>query len=107
MDYSVITLAALGVFGVLIHNLVKLNELNKKLEGNINLWDYLKIERFAIILSLCVVAVALIVRSEVKQLEQVGNWLGIAFVAIGYMAQSIIVTIMGRGQKFLDNSDKN
>lgn len=107
MDYSVITLAALGVFGVLIHNLVKLNELNKKLEGNINLWSYLKLERFAIILSLCVVAVALIVRSEVKQLEQVGNWLGIAFVAIGYMAQSIIVTIMGRGQKFLDNSDKN
>jgi hypothetical protein len=107
MDYSVITLAALGVFGVLIHNLVKLNELNRKLEGNINLWSYLKLERFAILLSLCVVAVALIVRSEVKQLEQVGNWLGIAFVAIGYMAQSIIVTIMGRGQKFLDNSDKN
>jgi len=107
MDYSVITLAALGVFGVLIHNLVKLNELNRKLEGNINLWSYLKLERFAIMLSLCVVAVALIVRSEVKQLEQVGNWLGIAFVAIGYMAQSIIVTIMGRGQKFLDNSDKN
>ena len=107
MDYSVFTLGALGCFGVLIHNLVKLNELNKKLEGNINLWSYLKLERFAIILSLCVVAVALIVRTEVKQLEQVGNWLGIAFVAIGYMAQSIIVTIMGRGQKFLDNSDKN
>lgn len=106
MDYSVITLAALGVFGVLIHNLVKLNELNKKLEGNISLLSYLKLEIFAILLSLCVVAVALIVRTEVKQLEQVGNWLGIAFVAIGYMAQSIIVTIMGRGQKFLDNSDK-
>lgn len=106
MDYSIITLAALGVFGVLIHNLVKLNELNKKLEGNISLLSYLKLEIFAILLSLCVVAVALIVRTEVKQLEQVGNWLGIAFVAIGYMAQSIIITVMGRTQKFLDNSDK-
>ena len=105
MNYTLFTLALLGVFGILIHNLVKLNEINKKQDGNTNLFTYWKIERFAIILSLCVVIVALIARTEIKQLRDVGNWLGLAFVAIGYMAQSIVSNFMGRAQKLIDNEN--
>lgn len=106
MDYTILTLAILGLFGVLIHNLMKLNTLNKAAKGDINLWQYWKYERFSIALSICVVVVCLIVRTEVKQLEIVGNWLGLAFVAIGYMAQSVIVSVMGKATKLL-NTDSD
>ena len=103
MDYTIVTLAALGLFGILIHNLVKLNSLNKANDGVLNFGKYIALEKFGIMLSVCVVAVALIVRTEVAQLERIGNWLGLAFVTLGYMAQSIVVTFMGKAQKFLDN----
>lgn len=103
MDYTLFTLAALGLFGILIHNLVKLNSINREAKGEINLFQYFKIERFSLLLSICVVAVCLIVRTEVKQLELIGNWLGLAFVAIGYMAQSIVVSFSNKAQKYLDD----
>lgn len=101
MNYTVLTLAGLGLFGIIIHNLIKLNDINRQSEGNINILKYWRIERFSIILSICVVIVGLIVRSEVKQLESVGKWLGLAFVAIGYMAQSVVVSFMGKAQKII------
>lgn len=103
MDYTLVTLAALGLFGILIHNLVKLNSLNREQKGEINIFKYWKIERFSIILSVCVVAVCLLVRTEIKQLESVGNWLGLAFVAIGYMAQSIVVSFSNKAQQFIES----
>ena len=54
---------------------------------------------------MCVVTVCLIVRTEVKQLESVGNWLGLAFVAIGYMAQSMVVSFSSKAQTFIDNKN--
>lgn len=96
-------LIALGLFGILIHNLVKLNELNQKSNGNLNFKQYLQLERFAIAISICVVVVAVMIRSEIKQLEFAGKWLGLGFVAIGYMAQSIVVSIMGKAQKVIDD----
>ena len=103
MDYTIVTLSALGLFGILIHNLVKLNTLNREQKGEINIFKYWKLERFSIILSVCVVSVCLIVRTEVKQLESIGKWLGLAFVAIGYMAQSIVVSFSGRAQRFIES----
>lgn len=107
MDYTLLTLSALGLFGILIHNLVKLNSLNREQKGEINIFKYWKIERFSIILSVCVVCVCLIARTEVKQLESIGNWLGLAFVAIGYMAQSIVVSFSNKAQKFIDDKIDN
>ncbi len=102
MNYTLLTLAALGLFGIMIHNLVKLNEINRKSEGTINMLKYWKIERFSILLSVCVVAVALLARTEIAQLREVGNWLGLAFVALGYMAQSIVVSFGNKAQKYID-----
>lgn len=107
MNYTLLTLSALGIFGILIHNLMKLNTLNRENKGEINIFSYWKIERFSIILSLCVVAVCLLVRTEVKQLESVGKWLGLAFVAIGYMAQSIVVSFSGKAQRFIEDKGKD
>lgn len=107
MDYTVLTLGGLGLLGILIHNLVKLNNINRASDGNINLWKYLRVEIFSILISVCVVVVALIARNEVRQLQQVGSWLGLSFVAIGYMAQSIVVSFMGKAQKIIEPTSKD
>lgn len=107
MDYTVLTLGGLGLLGILIHNLVKLNNINRASDGNINLWKYLRVEIFSILISVCVVVVALIARNEVRQLQQVGSWLGSSFVAIGYMAQSIVVSFMGKAQKIIEPTSKD
>lgn len=107
MDYTVLTLGGLGLLGILIHNLVKLNNINRASDGNINLWKYLRVEIFSILISVCVVVVALIAHNEVRQLQQVGSWLGLSFVAIGYMAQSIVVSFMGKAQKIIEPTSKD
>lgn len=106
MSYTLPVLLALGLFGILIHNLIKMDEINKKENGNFSFGKYLRIERFSIALSVCVVIAAVIISQEIKQLEQVGKWLGAAFIAIGYMAQSIIVKFMGKAEKVLNNESE-
>jgi len=106
MQYTNFILFGLALFGVLLHNLVKLNTLNKNNSGNINFGQYIKIERFAIMISVCVAIIAVIIKSEVKQLELAGNWLGLSFIAIGYMAQSILASVMGKADKFIQGQSE-
>jgi len=105
MSYSPLILFGLGLFGIVIHNLVKMNEINVKNNGNINILQYLKVEKFSILLSVCVVIVAIIVKDEIVKIEQIGAWLGISFTAIGYMAQSIIISLVGKGESLLNNKE--
>ena len=105
MNYTNLMLFGLAVLGVLLHNLIELNKINRAHEGNINLKQYFKIEIFSIIISLIVSFVAVLVKSEIKQLEQIGNWLGVAFVAIGYMGQSLLIFVMGRASKVMDKQE--
>lgn len=107
MEYTSITLFGLGLVGVLAHNLIKMNEINRQMEGNIDLLKYFKLERFSIILSVIVVGAAVVVSNEVKELTQAGKWLGIGFIAIGYMAQSIMVALGGKAQKIIGKDDSN
>lgn len=106
MTYTIYILFALGLLGILLHNLIKMDSLNRKSKGNLNLRQYLALEWISILISVVVVVVALIAQTEIKQLSVVGNYLGLAFVAIGYMAQSIVVSYMGKAEKFLQ-SDEN
>lgn len=53
-------------------------------------------------ISVSVIGIALLAKHEITQLENVGNWLGLSFVAIGYMAQSIVVAFMGKAEKFIE-----
>lgn len=106
MNYTNILLFALGLLGVLLHNFIELNKLNRSSNGDVKIGQYLKIERFTIYISIIVVFVAILVKQEIKQLEYVGNWLGVAFVAIGYMGQSLLIFTMGKASKVIDN-DQN
>lgn len=105
MNYTNATLLALGMFGVLLHNFVELNKLNRAKSGNIKIMEYLKIERFTIFISISVVIVALLIKQEITQLEQVGKWLGLAFIAIGYMGQSLLIFTMGKANKVINTDD--
>ncbi len=107
MTYTNVTLAVFGVAGILLHNLIKLNDINRANDGKVNLGKYLQLERFTLLISGIVIAIAVVARNEITQLEQVGKWLGLGFLAFGYMAQSIVVKLMGRAQKYLDDTTKN
>ena len=96
MNYTNLVLFLLGVLGVLLHNLIEMNKINRANKGNINIGAYLKLERFTIIISFIVVFVAILVKQEIKQVEAAGKWMGLAFVAIGYMGQSLLIFVMGR-----------
>lgn len=106
MTYTVWILAGFGIAGILLHNLIKLNDINRANDGNVNLLKYWKLERFTIMISAIVVALALVARNEIPQLEQVGKWLGLGFTTLGYMAQSIVVKYMGKAQKYVDDKTK-
>lgn len=102
MNYNNLTLFALGLLGILLHNLIELNKINRASNGTLNIRKYLALEVYSIFISVLVVVVAIIVKQEVKQLELAGKWIGIGFVAIGYMGQSLLVFVMGKAQKFVE-----
>lgn len=106
MNYTNVTLYGLAILGVLLHNLIELNKLNRNLAGNVKIGEYLKIERFSIIISLLIGLVALIVKTEIQQIEQAGKWLGLAFMAIGYMGQSLLIFFMGKANKVIEAKDE-
>ncbi len=91
MEYTNIMLGLLGLLGILLHNLMKMDAINRNSDGNINMLKYWKIERFSILISIIVVYISVIVSDEVRQIKQLGNWRGVGYVLIGYAAQSIVV----------------
>lgn len=107
MNYTSLVLAIAGLVGVILHNLVKINTINQDpTKGNFNISTYWKKEWASIAISGIVVLVAAYFQAEIKQLEQAGKWLGLGFVALGYMAQSVLVSFMGKANKVL-GTDNN
>lgn len=103
MTYTNTILFLLGVLGILAHNLVELNKLNRDpSKANFKIWEYLKLEVYSILISFVVVTVAMIIKVEITQLEIAGKWLGLAFLAIGYMGQSLLIFVMGKANKVID-----
>ena len=106
MNYTPLVLFAFAVLGILMHNLIKMDEINRENNGEFNFLKYLKVEKFSILVSLCVAIVCVMASQEIKQLHDVGNWLGLAFVAIGYMAQSMLVKYMGKAEKIVNDKSQ-
>lgn len=104
MNYTDITLFAFGLGGLLIHNLIKIADLKKK--NKFAASSYFGMEWPSISISLIIVVLCITGKHEVKELEQAGKYLGLAFTAIGYMGQSIFVKLMGRASKILDDKPK-
>lgn len=105
MNYNDIYLIALGMLGVLLHNLVELNKLNKASVGNLSISKYLRLERFSIAISVIVVIVCVMIKHEITQLEAAGKWIGLAFISIGYMGQSLLIFVMGKASKAIDKPE--
>jgi uncharacterized membrane protein len=104
MNYNDITLFAFGMGGVLVHNLMKIQELKKT--NQFKAHTYFGMEWPSICISLILVLLAIAGKHEVAKLENAGVWLGGSFIAIGYMGQSLFIKLMGRANKFLNNVEK-
>jgi heme/copper-type cytochrome/quinol oxidase subunit 2 len=105
MTYTNTILVLLGVLGILLHNLVELNKINRDpAKATFTLKEYFKLEVYSILISLIVVIVAMIIKVEITQLEIAGKWLGLAFLAIGYMGQSLLIFVMGKANKVVDEN---
>ena len=98
--YSDITLSLLGVLGIAIHCLVKIQQLKK--DGKpISLSAYIDAEWATMALSICAITIVLICKREIPELEAAGNYLGLGFVSVGYFGQSILVFLLGRVGKVI------
>lgn len=96
----------MGLLGMLAHFFVKLDSLNRETQGVIDWKKFLRIERFAIIISLIVVIASAMLSQEVKELKIAGMKLGLGQLAIGYFAQSIAIKINSIGNKKIKNLGK-
>lgn len=103
MNYTTLALIGFGIAGILLHNLVEIGKLNRQSAGNFKILPYIKLEWPSLLISLIVVTVASYLKSEISQLEAAGKWLGVGFVAVGYMAQSVLIAAMGKASKIIGN----
>lgn len=99
MQYTNYLLFGVGLLGILTHNLMKIDKLNRSANGKFNLRSFILLEWPSISISVIVLTVCLIARNEVKQLKAIGDWLGLGFYAIGLAAQSIAYYIKGKAEK--------
>lgn len=99
MNYTPFILWLAGFLGVVLHNLVKLNDIKKAHpDGEVNYGRYFKMEWITILISVIVVAICVIFSQEIKELNVAGKYLGLGFVFVGYTAQSLLVKWMGKAE---------
>jgi len=104
MNYTPYMLFLFGALGVVLHNLVKLNDIKKSNpEGEVNYNKYFKMEWISILISVIVVALCVWTSREIEKLKLVEDYLGLGFIAIGYMAQSLLIKFMGKAEKTLNS----
>ena len=108
MNYTHLTLIGLGLSGVLLHCLVELHKRNKATNGKAKLGEYLRQEIYSILISIFLSVASSFVGSEIKSaLEKIGyEWLlGVAFITIGYMGQSLLIFFIGKANKAIGKPD--
>lgn len=106
MTYTPIILFVIGVAGILLHHLIKMDSINRANKGRINFPEYFALEKFTFLISLIVVGLgAFFLQHEMTQFEKVAKYLGFGFLTLGYFAQSILVKLMGRAQSYISKQD--
>lgn len=106
MQYNDITLLLLNILGVLLHALVKINELKKR-KQRFSVMSFVLAEWASMGISVIIGIVAIVCKKEIKQLDAAGNWLGLGFVTLGYMGQSLLYAFMGKAREKLGLEDKD
>lgn len=99
--YTLAFLIGMGMIGVILHNLVKLDGINRKEGGDINLLNYWKLERFSIAISFLVIIGATLASHEISQLEIAGKWLGLGYFSLGYTAQSVLAKFTRKAESYI------
>jgi hypothetical protein len=102
MNSTILILLASGILGILTHNLMKIDKLNRRTDGCFNAKQFFKLEWASIMISFCVVSAALIGRYQISELYNAGKWLFLAFYFIGLGAQSIAGAAAGRSERLAD-----
>ena len=103
MEYTQIVLFLGGILGIILHNLIKLDTINRANAGSVNFKKYIALERFTLLISLFVVVACVMGSHEIKKLRDAGDWLFFGFIGIGYLAQSLLVKMMGKAQGYVNN----
>ncbi|MEZ5016135.1 MAG: hypothetical protein R2800_03730 [Flavipsychrobacter sp.] len=99
--YTLTFLVGMGMIGIILHNLVKLDGINRKAKGEINLLNYWKLERFSIAISILVIVGATLTSHEISQLDFAGKWLGLGYISLGYTAQSMLAKFTKRAENYI------
>lgn len=95
-----------GLLGVVFHTLVELNKLNKASNCTFSVKQYFKLEKYSIAISILVSVVSSVVPSYVQQLSNVKmEFLIVPYVAIGYMGQSVLIALIGKANKIVNNEN--
>ena len=63
-----------GILGIMVHTLMKINNINRRTKGKVNLKEFFAVEWPSIWISVSIVVVALIAREEIQKLKVVGNY---------------------------------
>ena len=93
----------LGMIGIMCHNLMKMDSLNRKDGAEFTVWKYLLKERFSILLSIFAVTGYVLAHKELVQIEQINSKQLISAFVFGLGAQSIIVWVNDKRKQFFDD----
>lgn len=110
INYSNLSLFGLGVLGILLHAMFNINKLKKTKLPDGKMYDfkiseYFGLEWASMATSFILLIICMMVKSEIKQLEAAGNWLGVGFASIGFMSQSILAGVLTKVQNKLGIKD--
>lgn len=100
--WTILMLLCAGLFGILTHNLIKIDKILRATGGEFQPKQFFKLEWASIGISICVVVVSLMARTAIEELEAVGKWLAVGFFAIGLASQSVAYALKGRAEKFIN-----
>jgi hypothetical protein len=103
MNYTNLFLLSVLLLGIFAHNLVKIDSINRKTNGEFKLGPFLRLEWPSILLSVIIGIVCLMAKHEIKELEAAGKWLALSFFVIGYTAQSLLYKVMGKAEKIIND----
>lgn len=92
----------LGLGGMLLHLLMDIRRLVKNQDGVVDYKKYFRVSWVDFMISIVVIVLADMVKTEIKQLQYADKFLGLGFIAIGYMSDSLVASLMGRVQKYID-----
>jgi hypothetical protein len=112
MNYTPIAYFIISVFGVLTHNLVEMNKLNRAQQGNFSLKDYIKMERFSILISLVMAGLSSFASTEIKELDLIKKYNLFAFGSciffflMGFFGQSILIFMTGKANKLVNKENE-